>query len=132
MPANHAFSDLYTQISPGSVFVIYLLILLILVVLRSMVICCKIKRCFSFKLQIDEIQVKQNLKNFFSALKTSDRESLIREEAVDSNRLQSSKMSKENLIDLVLCPKASHEFRLEGYPSYRILRHDLSEQFNYI
>ena len=102
MPANHTFSDLYTQITPGSVFVIYLLILLILVVLRSMVICCKIKRCFSFKLQIDEIQVKQNLKSFFSALKTSDRESLIREEAVDCNRLQSSKMSKENLIDLVL------------------------------
>ena len=87
MPANHNFSDLYSEITPGSVFVIYLLIVLILVVLRSMVVCCKIKQCFSFKLQIDEIQVKQNLKNFFSALKTSDRESLIREEAVDHNRL---------------------------------------------
>ena len=52
-----------------------------------MVVCCKIKQCFTFKLQIDEIQVKQNLANFFSALKTSDRESLIREEAVDHNRL---------------------------------------------
>ena len=132
MPANHNFSDLYSEITPGSVFVIYLLIVLILVVLRSMVVCCKIKQCFTFKLQIDEIQVKQNLANFFSALKTSDRESLIREEAVDHNRLQSSKMSKENLIDLVLTPKATHEFRLEGYPSYRILRHELAEQFNYI
>ena len=66
----------------------------------------KKKKCVFFKTKIAEFEVKQHLANFFSSLKTIDRQSLIREEAVDCNRLQSSKMSKENLIDLVLKPKA--------------------------
>ena len=42
-------------------------------------------------------------------------------------------MSKENLKDLVLKPKAPEKLQLTGYTSYRILRHNvLAQQLNYM
>ena len=66
------------------------------------------------------------LASFYSALKRSDRESLIREELIDLDRLKFSKSSKESLAGLIFSPKAERKLRIEGCASYRILRHDLS------
>ena len=41
------------------------------------------------------------LASFYSALKRSDRESLIREELLDLDRLKFSKLSKENFAALI-------------------------------
>ena len=44
-----------------------------------------------------------------------------------------SKLAKQNVKDLVYQPRpVDKELRMQGYPSYRILRHQLSEQFNYV
>ena len=78
------------------------------------------------------VGVGPTLGSFFSALKSSARASLIREEVVDFKRLNASKLSKESLKELILQPKAHPDFLLHGDISYRILRHTLAEEFNFI
>ena len=51
---------------------------------------------------------------------------------MDHTRLGNSKLNKEHLLELVLQPKSSRDLRLKGFPSYRILRCSISEQFNYV
>jgi hypothetical protein len=83
-------------------------------------------------MKIKKFQVKQKLNNYFSALSSEDRKSLIREEVQDELRLGISKLAKNKLYDLVTLDPAPKELRLQGYPTYRILRHKISEEFNYI
>ena len=83
MPANHHFSDLYSQITPSSVFVIYLALVLVLFVSKALFKFCKCSCCRSMKSKVDSVQVEQRLATFFSTLKNSDRESMIREEVLD-------------------------------------------------
>lgn len=84
------------------------------------------------KSKVDIMQVEQRLATFFSTLKNSDRESMIREEVLDQERFSAAKLSCEQLTELVLQPKAEKALRLKGYSSYRILRHALAKEFNYI
>ena len=77
--------------------------------------------------------VVQELAPFYQSLKNSQRESLIREEVQDHRRLGTSKLTKENLLELVTAPKVDRkELGLSGDCSYRILRHEIAEEFNYI
>ena len=46
----------------------------------------------------------QELENFYSALPAKVRESLIREEVLDTLRTNTSKLNKEMLKDLVMLP----------------------------
>ena len=131
MPAHHTFSDMYKELTPGSVFVVYLALTFFLFVSKVLFKCCKSSRCLSFKKKIDKIQVEQRLASFFSSLKSSDRQSMIREEVQDQERLKAAKLSSEQLTELVLEEKAEKALRLKGYPSYRILRHKIATEFNY-
>ena len=60
------------------------------------------------------------------------REALIREEVQNQERLNSSKLNKEALMEMVCQPKAAKEERCTGDASYRMLWHyDLADEFNY-
>ena len=74
----------------------------------------------------------KRLANFFASLKPSARSSLIREEIVDDSRLQTAKLSKESLSELTTAePIQERELRIVGDNSYRILHHELAEEFNF-
>ena len=83
------------------------------------------------KRKVDQIQVEQHLATFFSSLKSSDRESMIREEVQLQERLKAARLTSEQLAELVLEEKSDKALRLKGYPSYRILRHAIATEFNY-
>ena len=57
---------------------------------------------------------------------------MIREEVVDHERLDAAKLNRKQLAELVTAPKAEKALRLKGFPSYRILRHSIATEFNYI
>lgn len=128
---DHYFEQFWEQLTPGTVFFVYLFVVFTLFVTRIVVKKCKIERCYSNRFKVKNIEMRQKLANFFSALKPSQRASLIREEVVDYKRLNSSKLDKERLAELVLAPEAGPELKLTGEISYRILRHSLAEQFNF-
>ena len=94
--------------------------------------CLKIDSCFSLRAKIKKMIVNQKVDSFYSALKASSRESLIREEVSDNLRTGTSKLNKENLRDLVMMPKSKKELLLRGDESYRILRCPIADEFNYI
>ena len=76
--------------------------------------------------------VEQELPSFYSAMRLPTREALVREEVQYFKRLNCSKLSKEQLMELVCQPRAPKENRLTGDSSYRVLWHcDLSHEFNY-
>ena len=132
MKAHHSPSDVFTAILPSSVFLFYWLVFLVLLVISGLTRWCNIKFLYTVPQKVQAMMpLKQVLLSYFSALKISDRESLIREEVTDATRLGTSKLSKENLKELVTREKADPKFRLTGYPSYRVLRSKLAEQFNY-
>ena len=87
MPAGHSISDLWDQVTPGSVFFIYLLIIICIYVTRLIIGYCSIKCCFSHVQEANDIQVTQELTGFYSSLSTKTRESLIREEVQHALRL---------------------------------------------
>lgn len=102
MNSEHNIDVFWTQITPGSVFIGYLFLISILLFVRGIIFFGGIKSCFTFPMQIKNEQISQKLSNFFSALSTRDRNSLIREEVIDHKRLGTSKLSKKTLIDLAL------------------------------
>ena len=133
MRADHRVSDLWKQLTPASVFVVYIAIMFFSFLIRMSTKWCSCgKKLFTFKTDIRNIHISQNLASFFSSLKRSDRESMIRKEVLDHERMRCSQMPISNLGDLVLEPQAAHEFRLTGYPSYQVLRLPIAEDFNYI
>ena len=132
MHPQHYFHGFWTQLTPGTVFFLYMVILAFIWLTRQFINICKIKRCYNKSKKIQKVHLKQKLANFFSSLPHRARESLIKEELLDRERLNTSKLSKENLASLVLEPEAAEELQLSGIPSYRILRHEISEQFNFI
>jgi len=121
-PSHHQLNDLVDQITPGTVFFIYPVFLLLSMIMSCV---CRSQKdsCYTIRSNIDKIQVEQKLPNYFSALRTTAREALIREEVQYFHRLNFSRMSKETLSNLVKEPKASPEDRLTGDQSYRILWH---------
>ena len=56
----------------------------------------------------------------------------MREEVSDCIRLESSKLNKDMLRELVQAPKVDKSLRLSGEPSYRVLRHPIADDFNYM
>ena len=103
MPSDHHLRDFVTHLSPGSIFIAYLILILLAVILRY---CCKkceyFKACRKLHERVKDIQVMQQLENFYAALPPKVRESLIREEVQDALRTNTSKLDKEMLKDLVL------------------------------
>lgn len=119
--------------TPGSVFFVYLLLVLVALLIRALFHCCKPKRCNPFPNRVDNMEVQQSLASFYSSLPTRVRESLIREEVLDQMRTGCSKLSKEKLAQLVLQPTVTDKaLKLVGSPSYRILRTAVAEHFNYV
>ena len=49
---------------------------------RVLVKFVKLKRCYTFKQKIEDFDVKQDVKNFYAAMRTRDRKSFIREEVL--------------------------------------------------
>lgn len=113
-------------------FSVYIVFVIIILTKKICVRCCKVKSCRSWYQKIHDHQVMQKVPNFYSALPSSVRESLIREEVVHHNRTGTAKLRKEELQELVLKEKSEKSLRLRGDPSYRILRHKVAEDFNYI
>ena len=127
MRPEHYVSGFWTQLTPATIFFLYIVITTVIWATRQIVNICKIERCYNKSRKIEKFNSKQKLANFFSSLPHRARESLIKEELLDRERLNTSKLSKENLASLVLEPEAAEELQLHGIPSYRILRHEISE-----
>ena len=53
MPAHHSFSDLYKQLSPGSVFIVYLALLFFMFCSKALLKCCKMPICQSMRSKVD-------------------------------------------------------------------------------
>ena len=103
MPSGHTFYDFYENITPGSVFFTYLFVMLFIGAVKLGLERCNCCRCgCKLPTRPKNVQVIQELVNFYSALPKHVRESLIREEVQDALRTDTSKMSKEMLLDLVL------------------------------
>ena len=89
---------------------------------------CKLEKCYSNKMRIKAFEVvDQYLANFHAALPKSMRASFVREEVLENKRLNSSKLTKEDLVSLVSEPPAEKKMQLKGESSYRILRSDCAE-----
>ena len=104
---QHYVDGLFHNITPASIFLLCFALIALLTILRQIVNCCKIERFYSTQKKVARFQVRQRLASFFSSLKRRDRESLIKEELLDRERLNSSKLSKENLAALVLHPRST-------------------------
>ena len=92
----------------------------------------KLESCYTSKMRIKSFEVDQYVANFHSALPKNIRSSLVREEVLENKRLNSSKLTKEDLASLVLEPPADKKMQLKGDASYRILRSKIAEEFNYV
>ena len=130
MKSNHEISDLWSQLTPGTVFFLYLLLMIVLL-LKRIVSKCNPEHS-SIRKKIEKFEVMKNLANFYSSLKSSHRISLIKEEVSDYCRLGIGKLSKESLTQLVLNPKADYRQRLDGDCSYSILMKPQFEEFSYL
>ena len=130
MQSNHKISDLWNQLTPGTVFFLYLLLMIVLILKRIVSKCNP--EYSSIRKKIEKFEVRKNLANFYSSLKSSHRISLIKEEVSDYCRLGIGKLSTESLTQLVLNPKADHRKRLDGDCSYSILMKPQFEEFSYL
>ena len=87
---QHYFTQLFTQITPGSIFVLYL-IGLILVKLVTM-----INGCRSKGVSVVDMVTIEVLDPFYSMIKTKDREFWFREETVNRERIALKRMNNKN------------------------------------
>ena len=58
MPSNHYFTDFWNRITPGSVFFVFLLFLLVIWLLRLTCGCCRISWCLSVPERVDRMPVQ--------------------------------------------------------------------------
>lgn len=124
MQSQHTVDEFFTQVNPGTVFIGYIILVLVWIVAGWLIKAFEIESLYSMRTRIGSYKVEQKLQNYFAAMSTKDRNSLIREEVINYTRLGIINMSKEALEKLVLADRccAKHQ-RLKGDVSYRILRH---------
>lgn len=99
MNSGHNFQQLFTEVTPGTVFLIYPCVL----ILHHGYKWFKhryLKRSMKKELK-DGIVCQDDLPNFFAALPMDSRLALIREEVQNMQRHHFSKLSKEALYELV-------------------------------
>lgn len=134
MPGNHKFQDFWLNLTPGTVFFAFPVVLLLIVLFKLALEYCKcFKCCTKLPKRVKHIQVIQELENFYSALPTKMRESIIREEVLGTLRTSTQKFDKDMLKDLVMLPGIKDQkLSLKGPPSFRILRTPIAEDFGYV
>lgn len=101
MPSDHTFQQFFTQFTPGTVFFLFIIFIVSGKLLRC---CCRhyeVDSCYSILEKVEKIKIEPKLPNFYSAMKSDTREAMIREEVLCNKRLNSSKLSKEALMELV-------------------------------
>ena len=92
MPSSHKFSDFWEKLSPGSIFVVYIFMLLIIALSKLCIKYCRRLQGCDLPKRVKDIQVVQELAPFYSSLPNKVRESLIREEVQDALRTGLSKL----------------------------------------
>ena len=108
-PSGHYFKQLFTQLTPGTIYVIMvgllLLLTLISVTFRIFRSCCKCRLGHSKYWDFDKIVTCKKVCNFTETLTNHQRESWLREEVGTRMRLGIEHLSDESIGQLML----SHE-----------------------
>lgn len=124
---QHYFTQLFTQITPGSIFVLYL-IGLILVKLVTM-----INGCRSKGVSVVDMVTIEVLDPFYSMIKTKDREFWFREEVGCRERLGIKRIQPRNFLQLVFAGRNTKGRRLRSVHNYDILSNPFyADKFLYV
>ena len=132
---EHHFSQFFTQVTPGTPFVFFLLIQIILLLASSGIDRLKAK---VYKMDIYAISdaVKEGLDDYFKVLAKKQRQAWIREEFVCQNRLDMTRLSTSSFEALYSLEKDSvknNRPKLQGVVNYDILSNPIYQyQYAYI
>lgn len=128
---GHRLSQCFTQITPGTMFVIYILVLLFLFTIRKLSGRCKANQ--SVKDLVEDLTVVEALEPFYSMLKTKDREFWFREEVTCRERIGMKRINPRNFLQLVFAEHNKKGNRLRSVHNYDILTNPTySDKFHYV
>lgn len=128
---NHRFDQWFSQVTPASPFVCYIIGVIIVIVVGWFSRCCRADKGVK---PVAEWTIIENLSNFFSMLKNKDREFWFREETVCRDRLGLKRINnKKNFETLVFADSDRLKRRLRSVHNYDILSNPIySDRFHYI
>ena len=95
MKAHHTMSQFVQQLTPGTVFFVYVLVAAAIITWTLFTRLTNFETCCTFPMKIENFNLSQKVANFFEAMRTRDRKSIIRETVLDFQRLNAPKFSKE-------------------------------------
>ena len=122
---DHYFYQFFTQITPGSIFAIQLMLLTVYTISHELYKLYNSGHAlWSLK---DEVPV-QNIDTYFNVFKDKQLDSLIREEVVCKKRLDMQRLSERNFEKLVEAANSSEKRigkpKMQGVHNYDILAND--------
>ena len=131
-PCDHYFSQFFTQVTPGSVFLLFPVIKVFGWILKYCLRRSQVDSWFTHMDHIEKQVVEQDLPSVYSTMSIAAREDLIREEVISRQRLNFSKLSQHQILALAKEPEAELDLQITGDQSYRTLWHkEFAEKLNY-
>ena len=95
---DHKFTQSFEQITPGTVFVCFIILSIVYAILWR---CCRCCRADKGEQGVEDMVILESLDPFYSVLKNKDREFWFREEVVARERIGMSRISRTNFMHLI-------------------------------